>query len=95
MPYVLLIIGILLGLYGLVRFADKASPGQMKTLFEAFFALLLAVALLYLILSERLGLIVLWLVIALPFFLAVWRKRRLAKIQKENDNEDSDEESNE
>ena len=84
MPYVLLIIGILLGFYGLVRFADKATTTQMKLLFEAAIALLFIIALLYLILSERLGLIVLWLVIALPFYFARWRKRKLEKLEKKD-----------
>lgn len=84
MPYALLIIGVLLGLYGLMRFADKATTAQMKLLFEAAIALVFIVALLYLILSERLGLIVLWLLVALPFYFARWRKRKLAKMKEMN-----------
>jgi len=91
MPYILLIIGVLLGLYGLIRFADKASAAQMKKLMEALFALVLAIILLYLIVTEKLGLIVLWLIFALPFFLMIWRRRKLKETtektgkQKSND----------
>ena len=87
MPYVLFIIGILLGLYGLIRFADKASTRQMKLLFETAIALVFILALLYLILSERLGLIVIWLLVALPFYVIRWRKRKLAQMGEKNDNE--------
>ena len=84
MPYVLLIIGLMLGLYGLIRFADKATTTQMKLLFEAATALLLCLILLYLIVTEKLALIVLWLIVALPFFILRWRKWKLEKIKKKD-----------
>jgi hypothetical protein len=77
MPYAILIAGLLLGFYGLVRFAQKASPAQMRKLAEAGIILVFILVLLYLIITEKLGLVVVMLIAALPVLFARWRKRRM------------------
>lgn len=80
MPYVILIAGLLLGLYGLIRFSEKATTGQMRKLAEAGIALVFILALLYLIITEKLGLVVVMLIAALPVLFARWRKRKMEQI---------------
>lgn len=54
MPYVLLILGLIIGLYALYRFFLKANVRQIKSLFLAALLLVLCVALFYMAVSGRL-----------------------------------------
>ncbi|HEY8190640.1 MAG TPA: hypothetical protein VIF12_08135 [Micavibrio sp.] len=80
MPYVILIAGLLLGLYGLIRFSEKATTAQMKRLLEASLVFVFILGFLYLIITEKLGLVVVMLIAALPVLFARWRKRRIKQL---------------
>lgn len=54
MPYLLLILGILLSVYGLARFFMRANVKQIKAALFAIFTIVLAAALFYMAVSGRL-----------------------------------------
>ncbi|HEY8189169.1 MAG TPA: DnaJ domain-containing protein [Micavibrio sp.] len=81
MPYALLILGILAGLYGLYMFFLNATPKQTVTMATTVITGALALALLLLALTGRLPLAIAILAALWPIGLSVWkssRKRRPA-----------------
>lgn len=77
MPYLILIAGLLLGLYGLYRFFLGASPEQVRALFRTAAITVLTVALLFMALTERLGAALILFILTLPATLP-WLRRKLA-----------------
>jgi hypothetical protein len=81
MPYALLILGILAGLYGLYMFFLNATPKQTVTMAVTVMTGVLALALLLLALTGRLPVAIGILAALWPIGLSVWkssRKRRPA-----------------
>ena len=89
MPYVILIAGLLLGLYGLIRFSENATTAQMKRLLEAALVFVFILGLLYLIITEKLGLVVVMLIAALPVLFARWRKRKIKQLPPPDNGSDT------
>ena len=77
MPYLILIFGLLLGLYGLYRFFLVANVHQIKALTMTAFFLVVCIALFFMAITGRLP-AALALVAALsPFALAWWKHRHM------------------
>lgn len=55
MPYLILIIGALIGIYALMKFFQSATPDQVVSLMQAIFAILLLGGCLFLALTGRIG----------------------------------------
>lgn len=77
MPYIVLIIGILLGLLGLYRFILSANIAQIKALFLTAGLASLVIAIFFLALTGRLP-AAFGLLVALTPFAAMWLKHRKA-----------------
>ncbi len=84
MPYLLLALGVALGLYGLYKFLMTASPKQAGTLILAIFTIVVAGALLLLTLTGRLPAALAILLALWPLALSVWKKRKPA-VKKTSD----------
>jgi len=54
MPYILLVIGLILGLYGLYRFFLNADPHQMKAFFLVTVTVVICIALFFMAVTGRL-----------------------------------------
>ncbi len=76
MPYALLALGLLLGLYGLYRFFMNATPKQAGTLILSLCTGALVIALLLLTLTGRLPAALAILVALWPFGVALWNRRK-------------------
>jgi DnaJ family protein C protein 19 len=55
MPYLLLVVGVLIGIYALMKFFSKANPEQVVNLLQAVFAIGLLGGCLFLALTGRIG----------------------------------------
>ncbi len=78
MPYLLLAIGALVGIYGLYRFFLNADVKQIKALLLSVTALAIALALVIMTLTGRLAQALGLLVVLLPFAAPLLRKRKIA-----------------
>lgn len=78
MPYVLLAIGVVLGLYGLYKFFLSASPEQVSSLLKAALFFILGVALLFMAVTGRLPAAIALLVAMWPLGLSYWKTRHKA-----------------
>ena len=81
MPYLILVIGILIGLYALYRFFINANVHQVKALFLSVAAIAMGVALLVLALTGRLPAAIAIIAATSPFALQYLR----AKHKKDKD----------
>ncbi len=73
MPYIILIVGLLLGLYGLYRFFLIANMHQLKALGMTAFFLITCAALFFLALSGRLPAALAGLAALSPLLLSWWK----------------------
>lgn len=76
MPYVLLILGVGLGLYALYRFFLKASPKEIRTFFLAALTIVILLALFYMAVTGRLAPAVALVVALFPVARAFWALRK-------------------
>lgn len=76
MPYALLALGLLLGIYGLYRFFLNATPKQAGTLILSLGTGALLIALLLLTLTGRLPAALAILIALWPFGIALWNRRK-------------------
>ena len=79
MPYLLLALGLGIGLYALYRFFLKATPHQMKSFFLTSVALVLLLALFFMAVTGRLAAALGLFVALLPFVREVWKMRKTSK----------------
>ena len=79
MPYLLLVIGAGLGLYGLYRFFLSASPQEVKAFVKAVLFFILGVALLFMAVTGRLPAAIALLVAMWPLGLSYWKSRHAVK----------------
>jgi hypothetical protein len=75
MPYIILIVGVLIGLYALYRCFLTASVDQVKALFIAAAFVVLCVAMFFLALTGRFGAAVAILLVATPIFWPFIKKK--------------------
>lgn len=73
MPYVLLVIGAGIGLFGLYKFLVSAQPQQIKSLLLAMILLVLSAALFFMAVTGRLGAAIALVVAIWPVALAWWK----------------------
>ena len=78
MPYILLIIGLLIGAYALYRFFINASIAQIKALFLAAGIATLVIALFYMAVTGKLAAALGLGAALIPFVIAYLRERRAA-----------------
>ncbi len=83
MPYLILAIGILLGLFALYRFFIGANVAQIKAVFLALAALSLALAVFFLSITGRLPAAIAIVVATLPF-VAGYLKSKKTRSGREN-----------
>lgn len=78
MPYVLLVIGLLIGAYALYRFFINANPSQIKALFLTASITTLVIALFFMAVTGRLGAALALGAAIIPFVIAYLRERKKA-----------------
>jgi hypothetical protein len=83
MPYLLLAIGLLIGLYALYRFFLNADVRQIKALFLAALLAVLCVALFYMALTGRLAAALALMVAAAPIMLGIFKEWKAYKQQSQ------------
>ncbi|MGZ9109402.1 MAG: DnaJ domain-containing protein [Micavibrio sp.] len=76
MPYALLALGLLLGIYGLYRFFLNATPKQAGTLILSLGTGVLLIALLLLTLTGRLPAALAILIALWPLGISLWNRRK-------------------
>lgn len=76
MPYVLMVIGAALGLFGLYKFFVTAQPRQIAAFFLAALLLVLTVALFFMAMTGRLPAAIALVVAIWPLALAWWRAKQ-------------------
>lgn len=79
MPYLLLVIGAAIGLFGLYKFFLSASPKQVGAFLTAVVFLILTVALLFMAVTGRLPAAIALVVAIWPLALAYWKARQPRK----------------
>lgn len=84
MPYILLLIGLLIGIIALYRFFVRASVEEMKSFIFAAVTLTLCLALFILAVTGRLPAAIAILAAIWPIALGVWKSRQLKKQQGQN-----------
>lgn len=82
MPYALLVLGVLAGLYGLYLFFLNATPKQTVTMVTTVMTGVLALALLLLAVTGRLPVAIGILAALWPIGLSIWRKSRKKPARK-------------
>lgn len=76
MPYLILVIGLLFGIYGLYRFFLNADVKEIKALGLAIFTGAVTIALIIMALTGRLGAALALFAAMMPFAAAYWRSRK-------------------
>ncbi len=79
MPYLLLVIGAAIGLFGLYKFFLSASPKQVGAFLTAVVFLILTVALLFMAVTGRLPAAIALVVAIWPLAFAYWKARQPRK----------------
>jgi hypothetical protein len=79
MPYLLLVIGAAIGLFGLYKFFLSASPKQVGAFLTAVIFFLLTVALLFMAVTGRLPAAIALVVAIWPLALTYWKARQPRK----------------
>ena len=79
MPYLLLVIGAAIGLFGLYKFFLSASPKQVGAFLTAVVFFLLTVALLFMAVTGRLPAAIALVVAIWPLALGYWKARQPRK----------------
>lgn len=82
MPYLLLAIGCLIGLYALYRFFLQASVRQIKALFLSVMLLTIAVALFFMAVTGRLAAALALMVALAPVLLGLYKEWKAYKAEK-------------
>lgn len=82
MPYILLIIGLLVGLYALYRFFLNANVRQIKALILASIFVILSVALIYMALTGRLAAALALLIPIVPVLMGIYKEWKSGKDEK-------------
>ncbi len=77
MPYLILAIGLLIGIYGLYRFFLTADVKQIKALGLSIFVVIIGVAILILALTGRFPAALALVVALLPFYVAYRRGKQI------------------
>lgn len=88
MPYILLVMGLLIGFYALYRFMLKASVEQVQALFLAAGALGIAAALFFLSVTGRFTAALGIIAASLPFFMGFLQSRKKHKQTQEGAQKD-------
>lgn len=74
MPYILLILGLLIGGFALLRFFSKASVEQIKLFFRICLLIVYGFVLLYFAMTGRIVIAIGIFVLSLPILLSYYRK---------------------
>ncbi len=94
MPYLILIIGIVIGIFALYRFLIKATPKQIRQLFLITIITFFSAIMLFFALSGRIIISIGLLLLAIPFIISYFRGKQKAKNSKKkkdnNKNEGED-----
>lgn len=81
MPYVIFIIGLLVGVFALFRFFQEARPAQVITLLQTIFMILLLLACLFLALTGRMGPAIVIIGVMLPMAAHYFFQKRQGKAE--------------
>lgn len=88
MPYIILLIGLIIGVAGLYRFLIKANIQEIKALITATLILTLCVALFYLSITGRLPAAIAIISALAPFYIG-WLANKRAKNSNNTDRQNS------
>ncbi len=91
MPYLILIIGLLTGLYVLFRFLTKAKPQQIKTFFRIVIIVIYCAIMLYFALMGRIIVSIALLTLAIPFIISYFKGKITHKNKKQDNNKERNE----
>lgn len=75
MPYLLLALGLIIGIYALMKFFMRANPSQIKALILAIFTTAIAIGLLFLAVTGKLPAAIAALGALIPFIINFVRSR--------------------
>ena len=89
MPYIILAIGLLIGIYTLYRFFMGANIEQIKASFLVALLVTIAISLFFLAISGRLPAAIALLVAMVPILTGVWQKRGKLKPDENGSNKNS------
>ena len=88
MPYLISVIGVLIGLFALYRFFIKASPRQIRLFFLICILTIFGTILLYFTLTGRILISIGLLVLAIPYVIMYFKgEMRSAKERKKHEEE--------
>ncbi len=79
MPYLILIIGLIIGIIALYRFFIKASPKQIRKLFLISIIVIYSAIMLFFALSGRIVISIGLLVLSVPFIISYYRNKNKDK----------------
>ena len=81
MPYIVLSIGVLIGLFAIAVFFARASVAQIKTFIQIFLLILYTLTLLFFAISGRIQISLVLLVLGAPFLISYLKSKRTQKEQ--------------
>lgn len=85
MPYIVLILGIIVGLYALYRFLIKASPEQVRSLIRYSIIAVYILVLLFFALTGRIIISLVLLLLSVPFVIAHFKGKKPKDDQQDNE----------
>ena len=88
MPYIVLALGLIIGLIALFRFFSKASPTQIKIFFRATIIVIYCAIMLFFALTGRIITALALLVLAIPFVIMYFKNKLKNKKDKEVNSDD-------
>ncbi len=87
MPYLILIIGAIVGIYALLRFFAKASPSQIKSFIRIVVIIIYIVIMLFFAMTGRIIVSIALLTLAIPFAISYFKGKKKEEGDKNDDDE--------
>ena len=87
MPYLILVIGMIVGIYALMRFFSKASPKQIKSFIHIVIIVIYCMIMLFFALTGRIIISIALLTLVIPFSISYFKGKKKERKDK-GDNDD-------
>ncbi len=81
MPYLILALGLIVGVFALYRFFIKATPAQIKTFFRICMLIAYTATMLFFAMTARIFISIGLLFLGIPFVIGYYREKKNARSQ--------------
>ena len=92
MPYLILVIGLIVGLFALYRFFINAQPEAIRTFFRVCIIIAYAAVMLFFAMTGRIFVSIGLALLGIPFVFSYYRIKKQRRLENSSNNHDDEEE---